>query len=300
MIILFIIIIVIFVTHCILLRKEINNVTDQLSKINGNKTNSKILLPFRNKSLENLALEINKTLEEKSKTEVIYKRMDLELRQAIANISHDLRTPLTSIIGYIQLIEDDSLEESEKRECINVVKSRAESLKTLISSFYDLSRLEAGEYKFELRSLNLANILCDILASFYNDFLSKGIEPVIEIDNNSSLVIGDDTVVRRVFSNLIGNMLKHGEKNVEISLREQDNFIYIVFKNDAPGLNEGDLSHLFDRFFTVDRTRNGKNTGLGLAITKELINQMGQKVYAELKLNKLSITIKYKKGFIGE
>jgi signal transduction histidine kinase len=283
-----------------LLRKEINNVTDQLSKINGNKTNSKILLPFRNKSLENLALEINKTLEEKSKTEVIYKRMDLELRQAIANISHDLRTPLTSIIGYIQLIEDDSLEESEKRECINVVKSRAESLKTLISSFYDLSRLEAGEYKFELRSLNLANILCDILASFYNDFLSKGIEPVIEIDNNSSLVIGDDTVVRRVFSNLIGNMLKHGEKNVEISLREQDNFIYIVFKNDAPGLNEGDLSHLFDRFFTVDRTRNGKNTGLGLAITKELINQMGQKVYAELKLNKLSITIKYKKGFIGE
>lgn len=300
MIILFIIITVIFVTHCILLRKEINNVTEQLSKINGNKTNSKILLSFRNKNLENLSLGINKTLEEKSKTEVIYKRMDLELRQAIANISHDLRTPLTSIIGYIQLIEDDSLEEEERKEYINIVKSRAKSLKTLISSFYDLSRLEAREYKFEFKSLSLANILCDILASFYNDFLTKGIDPVIEIENNSSLAIGDEIALRRVFSNLIGNMLKHGEKDVYISLKEQDNFIYILFKNDAIGLSEEDVSHLFDRFFTVDRTRNGKNTGLGLAITKELINQMGQEVYAEFELNKLSIIIKYKKGFIGE
>lgn len=296
MIIFFIIIILIFITHCILLRKEINSLTDQLAKINSNKTNSKMLLSFKNKDLVNLALEINKTLEEKSKTEVIYKRMDLELRQAIANISHDLRTPLTSIIGYIQLIEDDSLDESERKEYINIVESRAKALKTLISSFYDLSRLEAREYKFEFKSLNLSNILSDILASFYNDFLIKGIEPVIEIDNDLPLVIGDEIAIRRVFSNLIENMLKHGEKNIQITLKEQDNYIYISLKNDAPDLTEDDVSHLFDRFFTADRTRNGRNTGLGLAITKELINQMGQEVYAEFALNKLSITIKYKKG----
>lgn len=300
MIIFFIFIIITFVTLCILLRKEINNVTNQLIKINSNKTNSKILLFFRNKNLENLALEINKTLEEKNKTEVRYKRMDLELRQAIANMSHDLRTPLTSIIGYIQLIEDGSLSEDERKEYINIVKNRSKSLQILISSFYDLSRLEAKEYKFELKSLSLSNILCDILASFYNDFLIKGIEPAIEIDSNSSLVIGDEIAIKRVFSNLVGNMLKYGEKSVHISLKEQGNFIYIVFKNDAPGLSEEDVSHLFDRFFTVDRTRNGKNTGLGLAITKELINQMGQEVYAELALDKLSIIIKYKKGSIAK
>lgn len=287
--------IIIFVTLYVLLRKEVKSITCQLNKINSIKTNSKVLLSLRNKNLEKLALEINKTLEEKRKTETEYKKIDLELRQAIANMSHDLRTPLTSIMGYIQLIEDESLPIDEKKEYMDIVKKRAKSLQTLITSFYELSRLEAKEYKFEFKSLSLSNILCDMIASFYNDFINKGIEPAIDIDEKAAMIIADENAVRRVFSNLIQNMIKYGEKSVFISLKQQDKFIIIVFKNDAPNLSVEDASHLFERFFIVDRTRNGNNTGLGLAISKQLLEQMGHEISAELIEGKLSITIKLMK-----
>lgn len=289
-------IIVIFITLYVLLHKEVKDIACQLNKINSTKTNSKILLSFRNKNLEKLVLEINKTLEEKKKIEVEYKKMDLELRQAISNMSHDLRTPLTSIMGYIQLIEDKNLPEDEREEYIDVVKKRAKSLQILIFSFYDLSRLEAKEYKFELKSLNLSNIICDMIASFYNDFLNKGIEPTIDIDQKLPLIVGDENAIRRVFSNLIQNMLKYGEKNIFISLKQQDKFIIMTFKNDAPNLSGEDALHLFERFFTADRTRNGNSTGLGLAIVKELVEQMGHEIKAELFEGKLSITIKCRLG----
>lgn len=287
---------IIAVTLYIFMCKEVKSISCQLNKINGIKTNSKILLSFKNKNLEKLVLEINKTIEEKKKTEIEYKKIDLELRQAISNISHDLRTPLTSIMGYIQLIEDKNLSEDEKQEYVDIVKKRAKSLQTLISSFYELSRLEAKEYKFELKSLSLPNIICDMLASFYNDFLNKGIEPVIDIDQKVPLIVSDENAIRRVFSNLIQNMLKYGEKSILISLKKQEAFIIAVFKNDAPNLKEEDVSHLFERFFIGDRTRNGDSTGLGLAITKELVEQMEYKIEAEIFEGKLSIAIKFRLG----
>ncbi|QUH21303.1 sensor histidine kinase [Alkaliphilus sp. B6464] len=284
----------IFVTLCILSHNEVKNITNQLSRINKTNTNSKILLTFSNKEMENLASEINKTLEEKQKSEIEHKRMDLELRQAIANISHDLRTPLTSIMGYIQLMEDDGLPCHEKKEYADIVKRRAESLQSLISSFYDLSRLEGKEYKFELKSVNINNIMCDLIASFYKDFLTKEIEPIIDIDEKVSLIIADENAVKRVFSNLIQNALKYGNECIYISLKEYDGYIITTFTNVAHNLSERDIAHLFERFFTADLTRSDKSTGLGLSITKELVEQMGHEISAELADCKLSIIIKWK------
>lgn len=283
---------IIFIPY-ILLRKEIDNITAQLNKINSTSTNAKILLSSSDTQIKNLSLEINKALEKKQKTEAEYKKMDLELRQAIANISHDLRTPLTSIMGYIQLIEDRDISEDEKKQYLDIVKRRAEALQILISGFYDLSRLESKEYKFELKSLNLSNIMCDLIASFYNDFLSKGVEPVIDIEDKAALIIGDENAIRRIFSNLIQNALKYGNGYVYISLKQENSYVVTTFKNDAPNLNDEDVKHLFERFFTADHTRSGKNTGLGLAITKELVEQMGHKIFAEMVDGKLSIIIKW-------
>ncbi|NOH15907.1 sensor histidine kinase [Clostridium cochlearium] len=294
LIIIFLIIIAsIFVALYALLHKEIRNINNQLNTINKSKTNSKVLISSSNKEIKNLTLEINKTLEEKLKTDAKHKKMDLEIRQAIANISHDLRTPLTSIIGYIQLMEDNSLSENEKNQYINIIKKRAKSLQVLISSFYDLSRLEEKEYKFELQSVNLHDIMCDLIALSYNDFLSKKIEPNIDIDEQISLIIADENAVRRILSNLIQNMIKYSNKFIFISLKNNKNHIVMTFTNDAPNLSEDDVSHLFQRFFTADRTRSGKSTGLGLAITKELVEQMGYEIFAELSKDKLSIIIKW-------
>lgn len=295
LIIIFLIIIAsIFATLYVLLHKEVKNINNQLNKINKNKTNSKLFISFSNKIIKNLTLEINKTLEEKLKTEAKHKKMDLEIRQAIANISHDLRTPLTSIIGYIQFIEDDSLSKNERNQYINIIKKRAKSLQVLISSFYDLSILEEKEYKFEIKSINLYDIMCDLIALSYNDFLSKKIEPTIDIDEHVPLIITDKNAVIRIISNLIQNMIKYSNKFILISLKNNKDYIIMTFTNDAPNLSEDDVSHLFQRFFIADRTRSGKGTGLGLAITKELVEQMGHEIFAELSKDKLSIIIKWK------
>ncbi|QBD86258.1 HAMP domain-containing histidine kinase [Clostridium tetani] len=295
LIIVFLIIItVVFATLYILLHKELKNITKQLKEINNTKTNSKILISFSNNLVKNLALEINKSLEKKSATEAEHKRMDLEIRQSISNISHDLRTPLTSIIGYIQLMEDDSLSQNERSQYIDIIKKRAKSLQTLICSFYDLSRLEGREYKFDLRALNLYNILCDLIAVSYNDFISNEIEPIIDIDEQIPLVIADENAVRRIISNLIQNMIKYSNEFISISLKYNKDHIILKFTNDASNLKEDDVKYLFQRFFTADRTRSGESTGLGLAIAKELVEQMGHEIFAKLSKDKLSIIIKWK------
>jgi signal transduction histidine kinase len=197
-------------------------------------------------------------------------------------------------MGYMQLIEDDSLPEAERKQYIDIVKNRSKSLQMLISGFYDLSRLEAKEYKFELKALNLYNIACDITASYYYDFLNSGIEPEISLEENTKLVISDENAVRRIFSNLMQNMLKYGRKNVSISLKQHNGYVSTVFRNEAPDLKEEDVPRLFDRFFTGDKTRTEKSTGLGLAITKQLVEQMGHSICVKLTDGELSIEIKWK------
>lgn len=285
---------IVFVTLYIFLNKEIGNIASKLKEINNTETNSKVLMSSSCKNLKSLVVEINKSLDEKIETKAKYKKINLDMKESIANISHDLRTPLTSIIGYMQLIEDDNLPDSEKKEYIEIVKKRAKNLQVLIENFYDLSRLDSYEYKFKAESVDLSKALCDILVSFYNDFLKIGIEPTIEIDKKLPKIIADENAVKRVISNLTLNIIKHAKGSAEISLKKQGQFIVMKFKNAAPDLKEEDCEHLFDRFFMADRTRNGSNTGLGLTIVKELVEQMGNSIYAELIYGNLVITIKWK------
>lgn len=287
------------VTLYVLQYKEIKSIKLQLEKIKESKSNSMIKLSTSNKAAQGLVLEVNKTLKGQQKIEEEYKRMESELKQAIANMSHDLRTPLTSIMGYIQLIDDEHMTYQEKKEYIDIVKRRAESLQTLIASFYDLSRLESKEYAFEIKSLRLDNIIYDLIASYYREFTEKGIEPKIDVDEKSKAVIADENAVKRIFSNLIQNAIKYAEGPIEILLKEQDGYILTTFTNIETNLSQGDVKRIFDRFFTGDRTRSGKSTGLGLAITKELVEQMGHQISAEKENNKLSIIIKWKLSSLG-
>lgn len=284
----------VFIALYSILRFSIKQIVSQLNTSNSTKTNLKLLISSSDKQMKKLVVSINKSLEEKQKTEAEFKKMELELRQAIANMSHDLRTPLTSIMGYMQLIEDDSISDEEKKQYIDIVKKRSLSLQALISSFYDLSRLEAKEYKFDLKSLNISNIICDSIASYYKEFLDKGIEPIINIDEKIMPVIADENAVKRVASNLIQNILRYGQGTVLITLQQHKGYLITAFQNEAPNLSEEDSVRLFERFFTVDTTRSGKSTGLGLAITKQLVEQMGHEISAKLIDSKLSIEIKWK------
>lgn len=267
------------------INKEISNNLDEYVNI---KTKSV------DKDVENLVENINLIFDSKQKVVAEKKKKEEELRASISNMSHDLRTPLTSIIGYLQMIKSEKPSEADKKEYMDIVEKRTKSLQKLISSFYDLSRIEGNEYNFNYKKVNLSNVLCENIAVFYNDFINNNIEPVIEIEEGIKEIISDEGAITRIFSNLIGNMIKHGENYVKISLKQENDIIITEFTNKATGLTQENVDKLFDRFYTVDNSRSDRNTGLGLYITKVLVEKLGYNITAKLENENLKIKILWK------
>ena len=286
-------IIIILLIYIVRYKKNIEYISGQIKKSKGDYTS--IRTKILDKDAENLVVAINYLYEENQKKYLQVKTRDEELRMSISNIAHDLRTPLTSIMGYIQLIENNKLTEEDRKKYINIVKRRTETLQSLITSFYELARVEASEYKFDLKAINLSNLLCETIALYYDEFVKNNIEPEIKVNENTSLVIADEKAVMRIFSNLINNIIKHGDRNVIIELREDGEFLVTEFKNYAPKLTKENVSHIFDRFFTADKARSDKNTGLGLSITKSFVEQLGHEIQANLANGMLNIKIIWKK-----
>lgn len=287
-----IILIIILLTIIVNNKREIRFITKQID------VNKREYINIRTKSvdkdIENLVTKINLLYDENQRINAEKKKVEEEIRTSVANMSHDLRTPLTSIMGYIQLFRSENISKEEKDEYIDIIERRTKTLQVLISSFYDLSRIENNEYKFNLEKVNLSKILCENLAGFYNDFVNNSIEPIVDIDDNVPDMISDEKAVVRIFSNLINNSIKHGKSHVKISLKEDNGVVTTEFTNGTSGLKDEDVNKLFDRFYTADKSRNDRNTGLGLAITKSLVEQLGNEIEAKLVGEDLVITIKWR------
>lgn len=275
----------------ILKTKEINRLTLELKKLNSEGKIEKLRLSLPNKNIENLIVEINTLIDDKRKMENIYKEKDMELREAIANMSHDLRTPLTSIMGYVYLLNDDKLDKEERKEYLKIIEKRSLVLNDLITSFYGLSRIQADQYEIKFEPVNLELVLGEIIAAFYETLDYKFGEPEINIEEGLGPVLGDKQALNRIFTNLIENIIKHGEGEVKISLKKKNKYIVMEFSNKAEDLESKDVNRIFEKFFTKDRMRTGQNTGLGLAIVKLLVEKQGQKIEAKKVGNRLVINI---------
>ena len=271
LLIILILCIVFLLFKLISIKGDIRYITNQVKLSKGEFINIKV--KSLDKDIERLADEIDVLYTENHKNRIKMKKSEERLKRSISNMSHDLRTPLTSVRGYLQLIESG--------KCLN----------TLINCFYDLSRIQNGEYILKLEYISIGNVLCEIVAEFYDEFVKKNIEPHVMIEENIPQVIGDKNAVRRIFANLINNMLKHGEKNVDISMKKLTDCVQIQFSNDAPYVSDEDMEKLFDRFYTGNASRSDKSTGLGLYITKELSEKMNYKINADLKDKKLTFEI---------
>lgn len=275
----------------ILKTKEINRLTLELKKLNSEGKIEKLRLSLPNKNIENLIIEINTLIDDKRKMENIYKEKDMELREAIANMSHDLRTPLTSIMGYVYLLNDDKLDKEERKEYLKIIEKRSLVLNDLITNFYGLSRIQADQYEIKFEPVNLELVLGEIIAAFYETLDYKFGEPEINIEEGLGPVLGDKQALNRIFTNLIENIIKHGEGEVKISLKKKNKYIVMEFSNKAEDLESKDVNRIFEKFFTKDRMRTGQNTGLGLAIVKLLVEKQGQKIEAKKVGNRLVINI---------
>ncbi|HGG0417825.1 HAMP domain-containing histidine kinase [Clostridium botulinum] len=294
-IILFIIFIIIFsVVMCIKLfsyKSQIRDITNQIREFKERKTNKKINTEIADKDIEELACEVNEYLE-------LYKRNEQEkiifentLKQGIANMSHDLRTPLTSIIGYLKLLQNDEI---DKKEALDILKNKTNKLNVLINDFFELASIENEDYELDMRKVNLTNVVRDEILSFYEAFKNKGLEPKINISDKSIFIMSDKDRLERIIDNLFSNTLKYAEKDIEINLKEYNDKVILKISNICTSIDEKDVLHMFDRFYMADKVRKGQGTGLGLSIAKSLMEKMDGIITSKFEQNRVSIICQWK------
>src|SRR5699024_1518284 len=281
--------IIFFLIRLLSIKKEMKKITKQLKSYNHQRTNKKIDIALLDQPIESLGTEINKLVDMHIKEKRERIQAENELKQMIANMSHDLRTPLTSIVGYIHLAESDEIPEVERKEYISIAKKRAKRLDTLLSDFFELSMIESIDYQLKLEKTNLKKIVIDVLVNFYDRFNEKKIEPIINLPDNDIFISSDESAVIRVIENLLSNSLKHSNGDIMISLEEKESKARLVIRNDAPSLTENEVERIFNRFYMADRSRSEKNTGLGLSIVKSLMEKMNGTTNGYLDEGQLSI-----------
>lgn len=295
----FIVITLVIITFIALTRlfsfkNEVRKIVRQLQLYNNRKTNKKIDITLIDQDIEHLGVEVNRLIDlyvMENRKRVLFEK---EQRQAVANMSHDLRTPLTSIIGYIQIANNENLSEVEKEELLATAFDRAKRLERLLNDFFELSVLESTDYELKLQRINLTKLLTEVLVSFYDRFQEKRLEPTIEGLENNVTIFADHSAVTRVIENLLSNTLKHADGNIMIRLEEQNGVASLMITNDALSLTEQDVQHMFDRFYMADQSRSGKSTGLGLSIVKSLMEKMNGSISSKLNDGQLSIICEWK------
>lgn len=265
-----------------LLRRSVKLATDEMKQVlKVRHTNRHIHFHSPDKQLEALLVEVNHMLSAQQAERILHERKEGQIRKQIANISHDLRTPLTSMLGYIELLQEEHISSEEAAEYLLVVEKRAKALRSLISSFYDLSLIEAGDNLILLQKIDLQVLLKRALADHYPEISGAGFEVVLELSDENCFVIADEESVMRIYLNVLQNVLNHGQRTLHLFQGVKDGKLVTVISNETSSLMEEDLPHLFQRSFTANRARTERNTGLGLAVVKGLMQQMGYRVHAE-------------------
>lgn len=262
--------------------KEIENaVTDKLMT----ETNTLIDISSTDKYMQNLANAINIQLRKLREERHRFKQGDTELKNAVTNISHDLRTPLTAICGYLDLLEQEEKSETVTAY-LEIIRKRAELLTQLTEELFRYSVIISDKNDAERKPVVINGVLEESVAAFYAILNEQGISPNIQMPETKVIRILDRSALTRVFSNLLNNAMKYSDGDLDVTLLDTGE---IIFANTAPGLTEVQVGKLFDRFYTVEAAR--KSTGLGLAIARTLIEQMDGTITAKYENGRLSIHI---------
>lgn len=248
-------------------------------------TNVLIDISSSDKNVRRLANTINGQLRKLRTERRRFQQGDLELKNAVTNISHDLRTPLTALSGYLELLEQEEKSESVNRY-IEIIKDRVDILTQLSEELFKYSVIISTKDNITKEQIIINTVLEESIAAFYTVLTERNIVPEIQVSETKVVRMLDRSALSRVFSNLISNVIKYSDGDLKIVLSENGE---IAFSNMASGLDEIQVGRLFDRFYTVEAAR--KSTGLGLTISKTLVEQMKGTISATYENNRLSIHI---------
>ena len=253
----------------------------------------RINISLNDKDIEKLAETINNNMRENKQIEIDIIKREERLKQNISDIAHDLRTPLSSIMGYITLL--DNCTEKERKEYINIIQRKSEELNLLINNFYEVSLLDNSSLKIDITSIDIVQVIMDIVISNYALIKNNKIEINNRVPEKQIKIYGEEITCKRIIQNLVSNSIKYSTGYISIELDEFENEVVFTIKNNVSNLKESDIEHLFERFYTVDKSRNRSGSGLGLYIVKLLLNKIGGEVKnITLEDSILSISIMFK------
>ncbi len=279
----------VFGLRLLFLRRAVREIAEAFAYRVKTDTNTLIDVPMNDKTVRELVLTINKELRLLRSERRRYQQGGTELRDTITGISHDLRTPLTAICGYLELLEREQMSEEQRRH-LDMIVNRVNALRELTEELFRYSVVILERDALELVPVKLSDALEESLAAHYPQLLERGIEPQIDLPETPVVRRLDRKALARIFGNILTNAIKYSDGDLSVALTEDGE---VTFQNAASGLDQVSVGRLFDRFFTVESGRD--STGLGLAIAKALAERLGGEIAASYDCGRLTIRLRFPK-----
>jgi signal transduction histidine kinase len=282
-------------------KKDIKYIYEKLNAIISKDTTEKLMVFTEDDELKKLLSAINSLLNHKQRILAKHSEIEISMRKMLSNISHDLKTPLTVVLGYIETIRiNENINEDERKKLLLKVENKAHEVLELINKFFDLAKLESGDKQIPLSPININEVCTKNILHFYDILTSKGFEVSIDISSKPVYALANEEALDRVINNLISNAIKYGGdgKVLGISLKGDDNFIYIDVWDKGKGINEIYIEAVFERMYTLDdsRSKENKGSGLGLTITKRLVEKMEGEIHLNsIPYERTDFTVKLKR-----
>ncbi len=273
-----------------MLKKAAKEIEDAFADRLETDTNTRIDISSGDRSMRRLADAVNRELGRLRAERLRFQQGDTELKQAVTNISHDLRTPLTAICGYLDLLEEEEKPENVERY-VAIIRNRSDMLIRLTEELFRYSIIHSREKELAREPVVINHVLEQSVAAYYTALRERNIIPRIQMPEEKVIRMLDRSALSRVCSNLIHNAIKYSDGDLDVTLEPTGE---IIFANTAEGLDEVQAGRLFDRFYTVETAR--RSTGLGLAIARNLVEQMGGTITSEYEDGRLSIRLLFSDG----
>lgn len=256
------------------MRKAADEIRRQCALRLEEDTNVGIDISSRDGKMLALAADLDRQMKKLRRTRLKYEEGDAELKRAVTNISHDLRTPLTALSGYMQLLEKEEVP-PRVREYLDIMDDRILAMTRLTEELFQYSVIVSLDKRKEREAVCLGDVLTESIAGFYGVLVEKKITPQIHIPEEKVVVLASRDALSRVFGNIISNAVKYSDGDLRITLYPEGR---VTFANHAGCLDEVEAAKLFERFYTVESGR--ESTGLGLSIARTLTEQMGGSIGA--------------------
>lgn len=273
------------------LKKQIQNLSKQMEELACGNTEKMLDISLIDKDLEYLAGILNRYNAKQRLAVSGALQHEEYLKESIANISHDLRTPLTVILGHLQLLKKENMSKEQKKR-VETVLNKAERMRELVTTFYSLSILDTEQVDIQKEEFNFSNLLMNLVTENSPALEHKNIQLKINLPDNSVFLFSDKNMVERILQNLLTNAICYSSGILELILEQPStNKIRFLIKNSVSNATEIDISRLFERFYTADKARHSGGTGLGLAIVKMLTQKLDGNVEAKLQTDTLIIIL---------